>query len=98
MLRDGFLGLGMISHENVLGYLDNPDVDMVAVCSESKTAAREWLEKWNLPKARIYEDYEKMLASEKLDLVEILTPHHLHCSMAVKCAEAKVKGISLQKP
>ena len=61
-------------------------------------AAREWLEKWNLPRARIYKNYEDMLEKEELDLVEILTPHHLHCPQAVKCAEAKVKGISLQKP
>lgn len=98
MLRVGFVGLGMISHEHVLGYLDNPDAGIVAVCSEDKTAAREWLKKWDLPNARVYEDYEEMLAREQLDLVEILTPHHLHCPMAVKCAQAGVKGISLQKP
>jgi predicted dehydrogenase len=39
-----------------------------------------------------------MLAREQLDLVEILTPHHLHCEQAVAAAEAHVGAISLQKP
>ena len=98
MLQVGFIGLGMISHENVLGYLDSPDAEIVAVCDQDEGAAREWLQKWNLPRARFYKNDEEMLEKEELDLVEILTPQHLHCSQAVTCAQAKVKGISLQKP
>ncbi len=98
MLRVGFIGLGMISHENVLGYLDSPDAEIVAVCDQDEEAAKKWLQKWNLPGARFYRNHEELLEKEELDLVEILTPQHLHGPQAVKCAEAKVKGISLQKP
>lgn len=98
MLKVGFLGLGHISNENVLGYLDSEDAEIVAVCRHDEEAARRWLKKWNLPQARYYKNYEDMLEKEELDIVEILTPHHLHCTQVVKCAEAKVKGISLQKP
>ena len=98
MLNVGFIGLGAISHENVLGYLDAEDTAIVAVCDPDEAVAGQWLKKWNLPGARFYRNYEEMLAQERLDLVEILTPHHLHCAQAIKCAEAQVKGISLQKP
>ncbi len=98
MLRIGFIGLGEISNENVLGYLNSEDARIVAVCSLEEARAKAWLKKWNLPEAKYYRRFEEMLEREDLDLVEILTPHYLHCEQAVKCAEARVKGISLQKP
>lgn len=98
MLKVGFIGLGAISHENVLGYLDSPEVEIVAVCDRDEATARQWLQKWKLPQAKFYQHHEGMLAQEELDLVEILTPHHLHCPQVIDCAEAGVRGISLQKP
>jgi predicted dehydrogenase len=98
MLKVGFVGLGTISHEHVLGYLDNPDAEIVAVCCPDEDAARLWLQKWKLSRAVHYTSLEGMLASERLDLVEILTPTYLHAQHAIACTKAKVKGISLQKP
>src|SRR6202050_3523050 len=98
MLRVGFVGLGAISHEHVLGYLTNPDAEIVAVCCPDECASRLWLEKWKLPFATYYNSLEPMLENEHLDLVEILTPTYLHAPQAIACARAKVKGISLQKP
>ncbi len=97
MLKVGFIGLGAISHENVLGYLGSDDAKVVAVCDLNPAAGRKWLEKWS-SHAHLYTDFQEMLSREDLDLVEILTPHHLHCQQAVACARAGVKGISLQKP
>ena len=98
MLKVGFVGLGSISYENVLGYLDSEDAEIVAVCRRDESAARLWLEKWKLPNARYYENLGDMLENEGLDIVEILTPHYLHSPHAVQCAAAGVKGLSLQKP
>ncbi len=98
MLRVGFIGLGNISHENVLGYLQSADAQIVAVCSRSEERGREWLARYGLGDARYYADYRAMLESESLDIVEILTPHHLHYEHVMGCAQAKVRGISLQKP
>jgi predicted dehydrogenase len=98
MLRVGLIGLGQISNENVLGYLNSPDAKIVAVCSLNKAGAKKWLKRWRLSGVRWYEDYRAMLGCENLDLVEVLTPHHLHCEQAIACANARVKGISLQKP
>lgn len=97
MLRVGFIGLGAISHENVLGYLNSPLAEIVAVCDISTENADAWLDRYGLTHARAYSDYVEMLRRENLDIVEILTPHHLHCEQAIECARAQVKGISLQK-
>ena len=97
MLKVGFIGLGTISSENVLGYLDSEDTQITAVSRRDAEAAGEWLKTWNQPQAKTYTNYEEMLAKEEFDIVEILTPHHLHHEQAIKCAQANVKGISLQK-
>jgi predicted dehydrogenase len=98
MLQVGFVGVGAISHENILGYLDSNDAEVVAVCSLDEHASRQFVKKWDLKNVKIFNQLEKMLEHEELDIVEILTPHHLHASHAIQCADAKVKGISLQKP
>jgi len=73
MLKAGFIGLGVISDEHVLGYLDSSDAELVAVCRRDEAAARAWLRKWNLPRVRYYADVDDMLQRESLDIVEILT-------------------------
>ena len=98
MLKVGFVALGAISHENVLGYVGSPDATVVAVCSRSKEKADSWVNEYGFPDARHYPTLEAMLEKETLDIVELLSPHHLHHSQAVACAQAKVGGISLQKP
>ena len=98
MLKVGFLGLGVISRENVLGYLDSKDAKIVAVSCIDQAEADTWLKEYDLAQAKYYDDYQRMLEEENLDIVEILTPNYLHHSHALRCAEMKVKAISLQKP
>ena len=97
-LKVGFIGLGHISHENVLGYLGESGARIVAVCSRSEAPAREWLKKYGLTDANYYADHRAMIDREQLDIIEILTPHDLHYRHAVDAAEGGVRGISLQKP
>lgn len=97
-LRIGFIGLGFISHENVLGYLGQSGVRIVSVTSRDEAHGRAWLDQYGLGEARWYGDHTQMLEREELDIVEVLTPHHLHHRHAIDCADAGVRGISLQKP
>jgi predicted dehydrogenase len=98
VLKVGFIGLGTISHEHILGYLRSQEAQIMAVCDLDEVASRDWLRKYNLGDARYYDSYENMLAQESLDIVEILTPVYLHARHAIACAQARVKGISVQKP
>jgi predicted dehydrogenase len=99
VLRVGFVGLGFISDEHVLGYIDNEDARIVAVADVDEEKGRAWLRKWKLPyDVELYTNFEDMLQREALDILEILTPHNLHCPMVLKAAEANVKNISVQKP
>ena len=98
MLRVGLIGCGVISNLNVLGYLHSQDTEIVAVSDIEINCAANKLERWGLRTTKIYKDYKEMVDREDLDIVEILTPHHLHYPMTEYCAKAGIPGISVQKP
>ena len=98
MLKVGIIGTGDIANLNVLGYLRSQDAELVAVSDHDIKTAGQKLERWGLRTTKIYLDYKEMVDREDLDIVEILTPHHLHGPMAEYCAKAGVSGVSVQKP
>ena len=98
MLKVGIIGTGIIANLNILGYIHSQDTELVAVSDIDVECAKEKLALWNLRSLKIYKDYKQMVDKEDLDIVEILTPHHLHAPMAEYCANAGVPGISVQKP
>ena len=99
MLKVGFIGTGVIFDLNVLGYLNNGDVEIVCLCNRTVGKAKDKIKKFKLYKdTRVYSDYKEMLDKEELDLVEILLPHNLHADAAIYAAKKGVKTISVQKP
>jgi predicted dehydrogenase len=98
MLKIGIIGTGDISSLNILGYIRSQDTELVAVADVDVDCAKQKLAQWNLRTLEIYKDYKQMIDKEDLDIVEILTPHHLHAPMTEYCAKAGILGISVQKP
>ena len=98
MLRVGIIGTGDIANLNILGYLCSQDAEVVAVSDLDILNAGQKLERWGLRTVKVYRDYKKMIDKEDLDIVEILTPHHLHAPMTEYAARAGIRGISVQKP
>ena len=89
------VGCGRISDLHQMGYRGREDARIVAVCDTHKPHAKKKAREWGVEK--IYTDYQQVLEDRDVDLVELLTPHHLHCSMTVQAAQAG-KHISVQKP
>lgn len=99
MLNVGIIGTGVIFDLHILGYLNNTDAKVVALCNRTIEKAREKIQKFKLDeKIPIYSDYKEMLAKEDLDIIEILLPHHLHAEVAIYAAKKGIKVISVQKP
>lgn len=94
-LRVAIVGCGRISDLHQIGYRGREDAKIVAVCDTKKSNAREKAKAWGVEK--IYFDYRQVLEDREIDLVELLTPHHLHCSMTVQACVAG-KHVSVQKP
>ena len=94
-IRVAIVGCGRISDLHQLGYRNRQDAAIVAVCDTNKSAARKKAKAWGVGK--VYTDYQQVLEDKDVDLVELLTPHHLHCAMTVQACQAG-KHVSVQKP
>ncbi|MBN2257172.1 MAG: Gfo/Idh/MocA family oxidoreductase [Anaerolineaceae bacterium] len=94
-IRVAIVGCGRISDLHQLGYRGREDARITAVCDVRKTEAGKKAKTWGAEK--IYTDYQQVLEDKDIDLVELLTPHHLHCPMTIQAAQAG-KHISVQKP
>ncbi len=94
-IRVAIVGCGRISDLHEPGYRGREDARITAVCDTNKTQAMKKAKTWGVEK--VYSDYQQVLEDREIDLVELLTPHHLHCPMTIQAARAG-KHISVQKP
>lgn len=94
-IRVAIVGCGRISDLHQLGYRGRDDAKIVAVCDTNKANAKKKAKEWGVDK--IYTDYSELLEDKQVEVVELLTPHHLHCPMTVQAAQAG-KHVSVQKP
>lgn len=94
-IRVAIVGCGRISSLHELGYRGRSDAKIVAVCDTNKGEAKKKAKEWGVEK--VYTDLRQVLADKDVDLVELLTPHHLHCPQTVQACLAG-KHVSVQKP
>jgi predicted dehydrogenase len=98
VFKVGIIGCGGRGKSHARGYAASKDAKIVA-CADLKSENAEALAKeQKVPKSRIYSDYKKMLAEEKLDIVSICTWTGLHTQMVIDSAESGVKAIHAEKP
>jgi predicted dehydrogenase len=94
-IRVAIVGCGRISDLHQLGYRAREDASIVAVCDTNKSHAKKKAKEWDVEK--VYTDFTQVLGDKEVDVVELLTPHHLHCPMTVQACQAG-KHVSVQKP
>ena len=94
-IRTAILGYGRSGstmHAGPIEKLD--DYEMTAVCDIDTERQAQAKERFDCP---IYDDYHKMLASEALDLVVVVTRSDQHCQMTCDCLDAGV-NVLVTKP
>jgi predicted dehydrogenase len=94
-IRIGIVGCGRIAELQSRGYLAHPRCRIVAVCDVDAERAAALARGCGEP--RVHAQLEGLLADPEVDVVDILTPHHLHAAQAIAALEAG-KDVSLQKP
>lgn len=95
--QEGATGAAM-SRFHVKGYLASGLCDVVALADIRRENAEAFRQEHDIPRAEIFEDYRKMLAEAKPDIVSVVTWPHLHAEMVIAAAEAGVKAIHCEKP
>jgi len=94
-IRIGIIGMGFGKSTQIPGFLACPDAEIIAICSQRKGKAEATAKEFGIPYA--FTDYRDLLKLKELDLVSIVTPPHLHYSMALAAFEAR-KHVLCEKP
>jgi predicted dehydrogenase len=95
-VRAAFIGLGRIYDLNRLAYVDNDDVDVVALVEPSEERRRQRALDW--PTAKVFSSVDELASSGiEVDAVEVLTPIALHEEVVLSCL-AHGWHVNLQKP
>ncbi len=85
--RVAVIGAGTISQRvHIPLFQKQPDTTVVAVCDVNEARALAVAEETNV--ARVYSDYEKMLAELEPNIVVVATPNVFHKPMATAALEA----------
>jgi|GEM_PF-2392931 len=96
-LKIGFIGCGRWAQQTYLPFLkNNSSLELVALSGSSRTENGVALAS-KLGFTQFYDDWKKMLAKEKLDLVFITTPHTLHYEQIKGCLENNIH-VHVDKP
>jgi predicted dehydrogenase len=92
-------GAGWVAGEHLNAYVADPRCEVVAVGSrrEESATAKALQSGLSLDQVAIYTDYEKLLADERVDVVSITTPNHLHPQETIAAAQAG-KHMCIEKP
>jgi predicted dehydrogenase len=95
-VRAAFVGLGRIYDLNVRAYVDNPDVEVVALVDPDEERRAQRQADW--PEARTFDSVADMAASGlEVDAVEALLPIPLHVDGVVELLDHGWH-VNLQKP
>lgn len=89
------VGTGAIAREHLVGYQQCDNAQVVAACDLNAEKLAEFADEYHIP-AR-YTDFDKALADEKIDAVDICTPNFTHAQYSIKALEANL-CVMCEKP
>ena len=90
----GLLGAGLVAPFHAKSIKASPGGTLVAVCDLNRERASKLADEYG---ATVYDSFDKMLADEKIDVVNVITPNHLHHDAVIACAKVG-KHVILEKP
>lgn len=92
--RVGMIGCGNVSPMHAASVSERDDAELVAVCDIKKDRADQKAEQYQ---CRAYYDYKEMFEQERLDVLHICLPHHLHAPVAIEATKHKIHVLT-EKP
>lgn len=98
-LQIGIIGCGGIANNKHLPALKSQSdkCDVVAFCDIILERAEKLAAQYGVPGAKVYTDYNELLADPAIDVVHVLTPNVAHCPITVAAFEAG-KHVMCEKP
>lgn len=96
MLRVGILGCGTIAAKIADSLKGNKKAVIAGVASRERNKAKKFAAA-HCPDAKVFTGYEKLAASDEIDLVYIATPNTYYYEHAIMCIK-EYKNILVEKP
>ena len=96
MLRVGILGCGSIAAKVAESLKDSKKVAVTGVASRERNKAKKFAAA-HCPDAKVFGGYEKLAASDDIDLIYIATPNTYHYEHAILCIK-EYKNVLIEKP
>ncbi len=97
-LRVGVIGCGGIANGKHLPAVAKiPEADLVAFCDIILSRAEAAKTRYGTEDAKVYRDYEELLADPSIDVVHVLTPNNWHAPMTIAALHAG-KHVMCEKP
>jgi len=94
-LHFAIIGAGFWARYQMAGWREVPGARCVALCNRTRSKAEALAREFGVP--AVYDDAEQLLASEKLDFVDIITDVGTHATFVELAARHGV-GVICQKP
>ena len=93
----GIIGLGNIALEFAKSFYNVDNADIIAVASTSQKKLTEFKQEFQIKKENLYDNYEKLIEDENIDIIYIALPNSFHFEWVLKAIE-KNKNILIEKP
>ena len=77
-IKFAIVGCGSIGKRHIAVLDAEPEAEIVAICDIDNTKANEQSNLYN--GIKIYNDYAVMLNEIDADIINVVTPHHLHAT------------------
>jgi predicted dehydrogenase len=94
--RVGIVGFGWVAGAHLDTFNMLPNYEPVAIMSRRKLDPAAIKAEHGVD-VKVYNDYDRFLKDDGIDIVDICTPHPFHPGQAVRAAEAK-KDLIIEKP
>ena len=100
-MTDGKLGVaihgaGQVAHAHAASWLRNPHVRIVSISSRRRQSAQRLVATLGID-CTVRDSYDEVLCDERVDIVNISGPNHVHAAQAIAAAEAG-KHLLVEKP
>jgi len=90
-------GAGWVSTQHIQAFTKNPHTRVVAISSRKLASCQKRAEEAGLTGVAFFDNYEKAMAHEGVDVVSVCTPQHVHAENTIAAAGAG-KHIVIEKP
>lgn len=94
-IKFAIIGCGRISYRHIEAIQENPNAELIALCDLNTERA---VERNQSAGVKIYRDYNEMLLSEDIDVVNIMTPSGMHAEHAIEIIKKYGKHVAIEKP